>query len=245
MAKQLKRSYCTDATWLGRSDCKHCSIRHLMLFSGLPDSAFEDHLAPVDHFLFPAGATLFREGDEGGAIFSIRRGVAKFLSLTSDGSQRIVRLHGAGMSAGLELLEPGEAYRHTAVAVTEIDACRIPVSVVGKLEQDFPELCHQIRVRLQLQLDRADDWIVELGTGPAKKRIAHLMLMMINYSTEPNDEIALLSGNDIGAIIGASPETVSRIMADMKRNGILRKKTNGLYLGDAQALEAMREESGQ
>ena len=245
MAKQLKRSYCTDAAWLGRSDCKHCSIRHLMLFSGLPDSAFEDHLAPVDHFLFPAGATLFREGDEGGAIFSIRRGIAKFLSLTSDGNQRIVRLHGAGMSAGLELLEPGESYRHTAVAVTEIDACRIPVSAVDKLEQEFPELCHQIRVRLQLQLDRADEWIMELGTGPAKKRIAHLLLMMMDYSTEPNDEIALLSGNDIGAIIGASPETVSRIMADMKRNGILKKDSNGLYQGNARALETMREEAGQ
>ena len=69
MATQLKRSYCTDATWLGRSDCKHCSIRNLMLFSGLPDSAFEDHLAPVDHFIFPAGSTLFREGDDDAAVF--------------------------------------------------------------------------------------------------------------------------------------------------------------------------------
>ena len=243
MVKQLKRSYCTDATWLGRSDCKHCSIRHLMLFSGLPDSAFEDHLAPVDHFIFPAGSTLFRESDQGGAVFSIRRGIVKLLSLTSDGSQRIVRLHGAGMTAGLELLEPGESHRHTAVAVTEIDACRIPISAIEKLEQEFPELCHQIRVRLQLQLDRADEWIVELGTGPAKKRIAHLMLMMMDYSTEDNDEIALLSGNDIGAIIGASPETVSRIMADMKRNGVLTKNSNGLYQGNAKALQAMRAES--
>ena len=245
MAKHLKRSYCTDAAWLGRSDCKHCSIRHLMLFSGLPDSAFEVHLAPVDHFLFPAGTTLFREGEEGGAVFSIRRGITKLLALTSDGNQRIVRLHGTGMSVGLELLQSGEHYHHTAVAVTEIDACRIPVSTVEKLEEEFPELCRQVRQRLQSQLDRADEWIVELGTGPARKRIAHLMLLMIEYSSEPENEIALLSGNDIGAIIGASPETVSRIMADMKRNGILRKKTNGLYLGDAQALEAMREEAGQ
>lgn len=245
MVKQWKRSYCTDATWLGRSDCTHCSIRHLMLFSGLPGAAFEDHLAPVDHFIFPAGTAMYSEGDHGAAVFSIRKGIIKLLSLTSDGNQRIVRLHGTGMSAGLELLQPAEHYHHTAVAVTKVDACRIPVSTIEKLEQEFPELCLQIRQRLQMQLDRADEWIVELGTGPAKKRIAHLMLLMMEYSTEPNDEIALLSGNDIGAIIGASPETVSRIMANMKRNGILKKKTNGLYRGDAQALAAMREETGQ
>ena len=104
---------------------------------------------------------------------------------------------------------------------------------------------HQCSQRLQQQLDRADEWIVELCTGPAKKRIARLMLLMMEYSSESNDEIALLSGNDIGAIIGVSAETVSRIMADMKRNGILKKRTNGLYQGDARALEAMREEAGQ
>ena len=244
MTTQLKRSYCTDATWLGRSDCQHCSIRHLMLFSGLPDAAFEDHLAPVDHFIFPAGSTLFREGDNDAAVFSIRKGIVKMLSLTSDGHQRIVRLDGPGMSAGLELLESGECYRHTAVAVTEIDTCRIPIAAIEKLEAEFPEVCHQVRQRLQMQLDRADEWIVELGTGPARKRIAYLMLMMMEYSTEPDQAITLLSGSDIGAIIGASPETVSRIMAEMKRNGILKKSTNGMYLGDSPALETMREEAG-
>lgn len=244
MATQLKRSYCTDATWLGRSDCKHCSIRHLMLFSGLPDAAFDDHLAPVDHFIFPAGSTLFREGDNDAAVFSIRKGIVKLLSLTSDGNQRIVRLLGPGMSAGLELLEPDERYRHTAVAVSEIDACRIPVATIAKQELDFPQICQQIRRRLQMQLDRADEWIVELGTGPARKRVAHLMLMMMEYSADANGEISLLSGTDIGAIIGSSPETVSRIMADMKRNGILQKNANGLYQGNTPALESMLAEAG-
>jgi len=215
-----------------------------MLFSGLPESAFEDHLAPVDHFIFPAGSTLFSEGDNDTAVFSIRRGIVKLLSLTSDGNQRIVRLLGTGMSAGLELLEAGERYRHTAVATCEIDACRIPVATINKLELDFPEICHQIRQRLQMQLDRADEWIVELGTGPARKRIAHLMLMMMDYSADETREITLLSGTDIGAIIGASPETVSRIMADMKRNGILQKNPNGLYQGNTPALESMLEEAG-
>jgi CRP-like cAMP-binding protein len=245
MPNQHLRNYCTDANWLGRSDCKHCNIRHLMLFTGLPDSAFEDHLAPVDHFIFPAGSTLYREGDNDGAVFSIRRGIAKLLSLTSDGNQRIVRLHGPGMTAGLELLEPGECYRHTALAATEIDACRIPVTTIEKLEIDFPEICHQVRLRLQNQLDRADEWIMELGTGPARRRIAHLILMMMEFSTSPGQGITLLSGTDIGAIIGASPETVSRIMADMKRNGVLIKNSDSLYQGNTPALEGMLEETGQ
>ena len=203
-----------------------------MLFSGLPDSAFDDHLAPVDHFIFPAGSTLFREGDSDAAVFSIRRGIAKLLSMTSDGHQRIVRLLGPGMAIGLELLEPGSHYQHTAVAVSELDACRIPVSTIDELELQFPELCTQIRQRLQDQLNSADDWIVELGTGTARKRIAHLMLMMMEFATEPGGEIPQLSGTDIAAIIGASPETVSRIIADMKGDLVLILSGDHLYRMD-------------
>ncbi|MDX1697377.1 MAG: Crp/Fnr family transcriptional regulator, partial [Thiohalobacterales bacterium] len=172
MTLTQKRTYCTDATWLGRSDCAHCNIRNVMIFSGLPESSFSDQLAPVDHFLFPAGSTLYKEGDDDGAVFSVRRGIIKLSSLSREGQPRIVRLVGPGMAIGLELLDQDERYRHTAVALNEADACRIPVSIIRTLELQHPEICQQIRRRLQLQLDRADQWIVELGTGSAKKRVA-------------------------------------------------------------------------
>lgn len=241
MSHLQKRNYCTDATWLGQADCTHCGIRHLMLFSGLPSTAFDEHLATVEHFIFPAASTLFTEGRNDGAVYSIRKGIVKLLSVTSDGNQRIVRLLGPGMAIGLELLEPGSHYQHTAVAVSELDTCRIPVATIDALELHFPELCTQIRQRLQDQLNRADDWIVELGTGTARKRIAHLMLMMMEFATGPGGEIPQLSGTDIAAIIGASPETVSRIIADMKRNRVLEKVANGFYRGNTPALEAILE----
>ncbi len=241
MSSKQKRNYCTDATWLGRSDCRHCSIRNLMLFSGLPDSAFDDKLTPIDHFIFPAGSTLFEEGRDDGVIYSIRSGMVKLLSLMPGGEHRIVRMLGTGSAIGLEMLEPGNQYQHTAVALNDVDACRIPVKTIHALETDFPELCHQIRQRLLRQLDRADQWIVSLSTGPAKKRIAHLLLMMIEYSSDENGDIAMLGGTDIAAIIGSSPETVSRVLADMKRNRVIQKVASNVYRGNKSALEVITE----
>lgn len=243
MSNKQKRNYCTDATWLGRSDCKHCSIRNLMLFSGLPDSAFDDRLTHIDHFIFPAGSTLFEEGRDDGVIYSIRSGMVKLLSLMPGGEHRIVRMLGTGSAIGLEMLEPGNQYQHTAVALNDVDACRIPVTTIQTLETGFPELCHQIRQRLLKQLDRADQWIVSLSTGPAKKRIAHLLLMMIEYSSDGNDDIAMLGGADIAAIIGSSPETVSRVLADMKRNRVLQRVASNVYRGNRPALEVITEKT--
>jgi len=234
-----KRSYCTDATWVGRSDCAHCGIRDLMLFSGLPGTAFTDDLEPIDHFIFPAGKILYNEGENEGAIFTVRKGMVKLMSLTEQGEQRIVRLVGAKSAIGLELLDADNTCRHTAIATSEADVCRIPVSTIDVLNARFPALCDQIRQRLQDQLNRADEWIINLATGPARKRIANLLLFMLHHSSGKNGVFPMLGGNDMAAIIGTSPETVSRTIADLKRQSVLEKVAPGHYRGNHAALEAM------
>lgn len=234
-----KRSYCTDADWVGRSDCARCGIRDLMLFSGLPHTAFTDDLEPIDHFVFPAGKVLYTEGENEGAIFTVRKGLIKLLSLTEQGEQRIVRLVGAKSAIGLELLDAGSSYRHTAIATSDTDVCRIPVATIDTLTARFPTLCDQIRQRLQDQLDRADEWIINLATGPAKKRIANLLLFMLQHSASRSGVFPMLGGNDMAAIIGTSPETVSRNIADLKRQGVLEKVAPGHYRGNHAALEAL------
>jgi len=242
MKSSPQRTFCTDTQWVGRAHCKHCNIRHLMLFTGLPDAAFDDLLQPIDNCSFPAGSVLFEEGQNNEAIFSIRSGMVKMMSLTPDGGRRIVRLLGGGSAIGLELLEPGNRYRHSAIAINTVDACQIPLATMLSLDAEYPQLCQQVRKRLQEHLDRADQWIVTLGTGPARKRVAHLLLLMIEYSTRPNNDIELLGGEDMAAIIGTSTETVSRILADLKRRRLLEKVSTHTYRGDVTALRAITRE---
>jgi CRP-like cAMP-binding protein len=243
MKREAQHSYCTDAEWVGRADCKHCSIRSMMLFSGLPDRAFGKTLGPIDNFAYAPGTALYDAQQQGAAIFSIRRGLVKLLHLGPDGSQRILRLLGAGSVAGLELLDGHETYSHSAVAVNRLDVCRIPVSTIAALEKEFPDLSRQSRHRVQEQLDRADEWILTMGTGPARHRIAHLLLFLSRCSADANGDIELLAGEDMAAIVGTSIETVSRIIADLKRRGLLHRVATHLYRCDTVALQSMTRES--
>ncbi len=243
MKRDAQHSYCTDAEWMGRADCRHCNIRNMMLFSGLPDSAFDKTLRPIDNFRYAAGAILYDEGQQGDVLFSIRRGLVKLLHLGADGSQRILRLLGSGSAVGLELLDGSRQYRHSAVAVGPLDVCRIPVSTIEALEKEFPELSRQARHRLQEHLDRADEWILTMGTGPARQRVAHLLLFLSRYSADANGDIDLLAGEDMAAIVGTSVETVSRIIAELKRRSVLSRVAAHLYRCDAAALEAITREA--
>lgn len=244
MEKKLKKSYCANKEWLGRADCGHCHVRHLMLFSGLPESAFDTVLQPVDHFIFHEGSVIYVDGGKDGHIYSIRRGLVKLLHIAPDGSQRIVRIMGPGATVGLEMLDGGDGYRHTAVAVNDADICRIPLATVKALQAEYPQLCQQVRQRLQDHLDRADQWIIALGTGPAKERVVNLLLMLSEMSTHPNGDIELLGREDMSAIVGTTVETVSRIIADLKRRRLLYKvTTDNLYRCDRDALKTISQQS--
>ena len=219
-------------------DCAHCHIRKLMLFSGLTETAFDDILQPINRFIFQPGVTLYETGGNDRVIYSIRQGLVKLLHDTDDGTRRIVRMLGPGASVGLELLDGVEVYRHTAVTINKVDACRISLATVKALQSKHPELCDRVRQHLQDHLDRADEWIIALGSGPARERVAHLLLMLERISTDPNGGIELLGREDMAAIMGISVETVSRII-EFKRGQLLYKVTEDFYRCDTEALQAI------
>lgn len=236
MNKQLNKAYCTDIKWIGRSHCEKCHIRSLMLFSELPENAFNSLLQPIDHFIYPAGSILYEAGKQKKFIYSIRQGMVKLVHIPKDGNKRIVRLLGTGSAIGLELLDGASNYHHTAVAINEVDLCRIPVQTTKQLEDKYPILNHHVREQLQDQLHLADQWIVALGTGVAKQRVAQLLLILNEFFANRDGAFLLLSREDMAAMIGIAIETVSRMIAEFKRLNILYKTKNNLYMCDVAAL---------
>jgi len=235
------KTYCTDVEWIGRAHCDKCHIRKLMLFSDLPESAFDVLLQPIDHFLHPPSSVIYEVNTQKKFIYSIRRGLVKLVHITPDGSYRIVRLLGPGAVIGLELLDGAEGYHHTAIAINQVDLCRIPVPTIKQLENDYHSLCKQVGQQLQDQLDLADQWIVALGTGSAKQRVAQLILVLHKLYADKNDAFILLSREDMAAMIGIAIETVSRMIAEFKRQKILNKTNDNLYTCDVAALQKINQ----
>lgn len=230
MNKELESTVCTDVEWVGRAHCDKCHIRRLMFFSELPDSAFAHLLQPVDQFIHAPGSTIYEAGTRKKFIYSIRRGMIKIVHTAEDGTNRIVRLLGPGSAVGLELLDGADGYHHSAIAINQVDLCRIPVATIEQLESEYPKLYEHVVQQLQEQLDLADQWIVALGAGTAKQRVAQLLLVLDKFFADNNDEFILLSREDMAAMIGIAVETVSRMIAEFKRQKILYKTEGKLYM---------------
>lgn len=243
MPGKKNKAYCTDIEWIGRANCAKCHVRKLMLFSGLPENAFDDSLQPVNHYLYPPDTVLYDTTSQNKSIYSIRRGMIKLVHISQDGSKRIVRLLGPGAAIGLELLDESSSYHHSAVAINQVDLCKIPLSTVRQLETSYPDLCTTVRQHLQEQLDLADQWIVTLGAGTAKQRVAQLLLFLGECFADEEGAFILISREDMSSMIGIALETISRTVAEFKRQKILYKNANNLYMSDSAALRNIADQA--
>lgn len=239
MAKRQK-PLCTDRTWVGRSNCRSCTVRNSVLFADLSVNELDNLVAPIDNFLLEPGARVYRQADSGEHVYTIRRGLVKLEQTEEDGTARIVRLLGMGDVLGLEVLVE-EPYQHTATALRRVDLCRIPVNVIDALKRSHPALNDQLARRWEDNLETADYWITRLSSGTARQRAAWLIRYLIRMTGSARDCVELLSSADMAAAIGTTVETLSRTMAELKQNGVLEGVGARHYRCDVEAIKALSE----
>lgn len=230
------KPYCTDQTWSGRADCKHCAIRNTVLFSVISDAELEDSLLQIDNQWHEPEQTLFLQGESAGYVYTVRAGCVKIVHALGDGASRIVRLHWCGDAIGLEAALD-EPYRHAAVVLQKADVCRIPVSIIRTLETRNPDLYRQLMRRWQASLDEAESFITDLNTGTAEVRLARLLLKLDAHSD--GRCVPDLLREDIAAIIGVTTETASRLMADFRRRKLVWNEENRNMRCDTEALKKL------
>lgn len=215
--------------WSGEADCRNCSLRTTVLFAGLEEADFDRIHDPIDQFDLKSGTPLYKAGDQGEYMFTVRSGALKLVQYLPDGGQRIVRIVRGTDVLGLEALL-GEPYHHDAVALQRTEVCRFPTRLVRELNQDNPRLHHELMTRWQRALTEADAWLTQLSTGSARQRVARLLLRLVRDGD--TEECTLFSREDMGAMLGITTETASRTIAGFKREGLLTESRPNLFLLD-------------
>ncbi|MBU1225496.1 MAG: Crp/Fnr family transcriptional regulator [Gammaproteobacteria bacterium] len=212
------KSNCTNPAWIGRAECAVCDVRGFVLFSGLSTLELDAILQPIDNLRVPQNAVLYEQDSAAPCVYTLRSGLIKLKVDLPNGGRRIVRLLRPGDVAGMETLV-GERYHHTAVALQDADVCRIPREVVLRLDQTNPAVHQALMRRWQRSVDQADHFIVALSTGSAEARMARLLITLGCTGSQP--DTSMPSREDMGALLGITTETASRVVAEFRRRGLI------------------------
>lgn len=197
----------TESVWRGKSDCRNCGMRDMVLFADLNEQDFGMIHAPIDDLEFKQGATLYDEGSRAQGVFTVRTGMIK-----------LVRVLRPGDVAGLEALATSR-YDCEAVALTDVAVCRIPLDVIHTLGAGSHRLHHMLMQKWQKALKDADDWLADLNFGTARQRVSNLILKM--RSPADSQISTLFARDDMGAMLNLKLETVSREVSRLVREEVI------------------------
>ena len=199
--------------------CLNCSVRRLALFGSITEAALEHMHYHVADLHFEPGQPLYQVHEQGGSAFTIREGVVRLERASERGERRIVRLAGRGDLVGMEAML-GQTYAADALACTPVQVCRLPKVLVDELAADEPALLRDMMKRWQAALDEAEEWLTELSVGSARWRMLRLLLKLSEFS-EADGRAWLPSRQEMGAMLGMTVETASRLVSALKREGVL------------------------
>jgi CRP-like cAMP-binding protein len=222
--------------WNGEADCFNCTLRSSALFSGLTEDDFKMIHDQIEQVVLNPGDILYKVDDPGHHLFTVRSGLLKLVQYLPDGTQRIVRLVRSTDVLGLEMMV-ADHYQHEAVVLSTTELCRYPAAAVNQLCHSNSVLHKDLMSRWHKALSEAEASLTLLSTGTAKRRMANLLLRLVDGSG--SSECFLLSREDMGSILSITIETASRTISEFKRLGIITKIGHNHFHLDTPAVEAI------
>lgn len=222
--------------------CAACEVRSQALFGALDEAGLDrihTHIAGLD---IAPDQPIYGRGEAAASVFTLRSGIVRFERHTEDGSRRIVRLAGRGDLIGQEALLQ-RPYADEAIACTPVQLCRIPRHLVDDLSAGTGSLPRELMLRWQQALDSAERWVADLSTGAARRRLLRLLQHLLELA-EPGQPVWLPRREEIGAMLDITVETASRMVSQLRRDGVLELlPPRSARIDPAALARALREDS--
>lgn len=197
----------------------------------------------VKQVRFAKGDVLFAQGQPSSAVFSLGSGIVKISSMTADGREQIVGMSTPGkLLVGLQSISD-EKYEYTAVAETDVSACKIRHRALLQAVQDRGDVAIRLITSINAQLAHSRSLMEVMGRKCAAAKIASFIKLIIPSSAHGQKPFLLpFSRSEIADLLGLSEETVCRQMARMKRRGILYAPRGKIEILDWDQLQAVASE---
>lgn len=208
----------------------------------------EDQLAAVDARLvslsWGEGDPLYLAGDPAEHLYVLASGRVKVAHPMADGGEVITDLLVPGDLFGTLSTLGDPTYPETASALTTACALRMDVAAFRAILDDHPAVALRVLddVAGRLAATRSD--AARSASGTVEQRVASTLLRLADkLGMDRHDGGTLLqlplTRADLAAMTGSTPESVSRVMSRLRRDGIVDSGRRWTAVVDRERLEAL------
>ncbi|MBW2090496.1 MAG: Crp/Fnr family transcriptional regulator [Deltaproteobacteria bacterium] len=209
------------------------------LFSGLTEAQYRDLAAIVVDRTFARGNSIFSEGDEGTGCYLVVKGRVKIYKLSPEGKEQILHLWGPGEPFGEAALFAGRNFPAHADAYEESRVFFFPRKAFANLIKANPSLALNMLATLSMRLHRFASLIEDLSLKEVPGRLA-AYLLELSRTQDESDRVTLdLAKSQVANLLGTIPETMSRMLAMMVKQGLIKSDGPRIEILDREGLEAL------
>ena len=224
------------------SDCLGCTLRQDCDFCNLPQPIMTA-FSKLGHLTFyPGNATLLTEGQHPRGVYIACSGRVKLSVEAHDGKTLILKIAGGRQVFGLSAIISEDV---SPITVTTIEFCQIKFverdSFLRLIEQDSCVALSCAAILGREVRTSFDDVHELLLARSSTQKLSRLLLSWVSGEAR-NRELRIpteFTHQEIAQMIGSSRETVTRLLCDMKRKGLIRLEGATMVIPNRIALQAV------
>jgi CRP-like cAMP-binding protein len=213
-------------------------LRQHYLFAVLDDMQLDRVLAAVQEISLEEGDHLFHSGDQARYFYLLRTGQIQLYRLSPGGEEKVIEIIQPGQTfAEAVMFLKTSTYPVSAKAIVSSGLWRIDMAVFLSMLQESSELCLRLLGCMSRRLHGAIQDIDQLTLQNAGMRVIQLLLHSApdsaanRYSLEWETPKQILASR-----LSVRPETFSRILQRLSRQGLITVQGKTIEVLDAKAL---------
>lgn len=196
------------------------ALRNIHPFSALPEEMVA-RIAPLVRWRScRKGDVLFHEGEPVEAVFLLRAGRAKIVAVDADGREYIMHMLGPGDLFPAVGLFTGGGYPATAQVTEDGTVGVMTRQDVLDLVRAHGDIAIGMLTAMEGRIRYLQERIRSLALRDLRTRVLEVLVRHMGEQ---------LTHQEIAALVGAARESVSRVIAEFKRQGVITRDRAGRW----------------
>lgn len=224
-------------------NCDSCKLKKSGWYCALSADLMHSFNSFSHLTTYPGGAILFVEGQRPRGTFVLCSGKVKLSTTSKEGKVLVLKVVQPGDVIGLSAMISGEAYEVTAETVGPCLVNFVEREGLLRLMERSGELGLRSALAVSREFQSAYRDMHDLVLARSSSgKLARLLLSWVTDGSDQAQDVrihAAVTHEEMAQRIGASRETVTRLLSELRRKDLIRLEGSTLIIKNRPALEAL------
>lgn len=204
-----------------KHDQNHSCVRKVPIFEHLTAEESQALSEVIQTRQYKKGEFIFHEGEKSDTLFVLNQGTVKISKLSENGKEQIIRFLFTGDFFGqFALLQEKKHYANAEVLDPAVVCC-IHKRDFHNLMELNSKMAYHFLLAMSERLQQADEWMGTISLMETERRLAKLMILFYEKNNTSSIIRLPVQKKELAALLGTTPETLSRKLAFFEEQGIL------------------------